>query len=76
MQKGEEIARKIISTLSIDYHISVLASVRDRASTNIVALRTLKALYPNVVDIGSLSHTIDHVGKKFDTTVLSEFISW
>ena len=76
---GEEIAREIISTLSIDYHISptsVLASMRDRASTNNVALRTLKVLYPNIVDIGCLSHTIDHVGEKFNTAVLPEFISW
>ena len=70
---------EIISTLSINYHISptsVLASMRDRTSTNNVALRTLKVLYPNIVDIGCLSHTIDHVGEKFDTAVLSEFISW
>ena len=73
---GEEIAREIISILSIDYHISptsVLASMRERASTNNVAL---KVLYPNIVDIGCLSHTIDHVGEKFDTAVHSEFISW
>jgi hypothetical protein len=76
--KGEEIAREIISTLSIDYHVaptSVLASTRDRAATNNVALRTLKVLYPNLVDIGCFSHTIDHVGENFDTPVLSEFVS-
>lgn len=76
--KGEEIAREIISTLSIDYHLgttSVLGSMRDRAATNNVALRTLKVLYPNIVDIGCFSHTQDHVGGKFDTPVLSEFIS-
>lgn len=76
---GEEIVREVVSTLSIDYHISstsVLASMRDRAATNNVALRTLKVLYPHIVDIGCLSHTIDHVGEKFDTPVLSEFISW
>ena len=73
--KGEEIAREIISTLSIDYHVgptSVLASMRDWAATNNVALRTLKVLYPYLIDIG---HTIDHVGEKFETPVLSEFIS-
>ena len=76
--KGEEIAREIISTLSIDYHVgptSVLASMRDRAATNNVALRTLKVLYPYLIDIGCFSHTIDHVGEKFETPVLSEFIS-
>ena len=68
----------MISTLSVDYHVpstSVLASMRDRASSNNVALRTLKVLYPDLIDIGCLSHTIDHVGEKFDTPVLAEFIS-
>ena len=48
----DEIACEIISTLSIDYHIgpsSVLASMRDRASTNNVALRTLKGSYRNIM---------------------------
>jgi hypothetical protein len=30
----------------------------------------LKLLYPNIVDIGCFSHTIDHVGEKFETPVL------
>ena len=75
---GEEIAREVISTLSIDYRVaptSVLASMRDRAATNNVALRTIKVLYPNLIDISCFSHTINHVGEKFDTPVLSEFIS-
>ena len=75
---GEEIAHEVISTLSIDYRVaptSVLASMRDRAATNNVALRTIKVLYPNLIDISCFSHTIDHVGEKFDTPVLSEFIS-
>ena len=64
--KGEEIVREIISTLAIDYHVgptNVLAAMRDRAATNNVALRTLKVLYPNLVDIGCFSHTLDHVGE-------------
>ena len=57
------------------YATSVLASMRDRAATNNVALRTLKVLYPNLVDIGCFSHMLDHIGEKFDTPVLSHFIS-
>ena len=75
---GEEIAREVIATLSIDYHIAptaVVACMRDRAATNNVAVRTLKVLYPNCVDIGCFSHTLDHVGEKFHTPVLEEFIS-
>jgi hypothetical protein len=47
---GEEIAPEVISTLSIDYHITptaLLACMRDRAATNNVAVRTLKVLYPH-----------------------------
>ena len=75
---GEEIARELISTLSVEYHVTptaLLACMRDRAATNNVALRTLKVVYPNIVDIGCFSHTIDHVGEKFETPVLDEFIS-
>ena len=75
---GEEIARELISTLSVEYHVTptaLLACMRDRAATNNVALRTLKVVYPNLVDVGCFSHTIDHVGEKFETPVLDEFIS-
>ena len=40
-----------------------------------VAVRTLKVLYSNCVDIGCFSHTLNHVGKKFHAFVLEEFIS-
>ena len=48
-------------------------TVRDRASTNNVAMRTMKVVYPHLLDIGCYSHTIDHVGEKFDTPNLDEF---
>lgn len=75
---GEEIARELISTLSVDYQVTptgLLGCMRDRAATNNVALRTLKVVYPNLVDVGCFSHTIDHVGERFDTPVLDEFMS-
>ena len=74
---GEEIARELVSILSVEYSISVdrlLACMRDRAASNNVAMRTLKVLYPNVLDIGCYSHTIDHVGEHFETPTLEEFI--
>ena len=74
---GEEIAREIINTLSVEYGISVdrvLASMRDRASTNEVAIRTIKILYPNILDIGCFSHTIDNAGGHFEIPTLEEFI--
>ena len=74
---GEEIAREIVNILSVEYGISVdrlLACMHDRASVNNVALRTIKVLYQNLVDIGCYSHTLDHVGERFSTPVLEDFI--
>ena len=75
---GEEVARELISVLSITYGIRsnhLLAAMRDRASTNNIVMQTLKIAYPSIVDIGCFSHTIDHVGSCFDTPTLSDFIT-
>lgn len=75
---GEEIARELISILSVTYGIQsgfVLGAMRDRASTNNVAMQTFKIVYPSLVDIGCFSHTIDHVGGHFKTPTLNDFIS-
>lgn len=75
---GEELARVIISTLStqlqIQHHLLV-ASMRDRASVNNVAMQAVCVLYSKLFDIRCFSHTIDHVGEKFNTPVLKEFTS-
>ena len=74
---GEEIARELINVLSVEYGIAserVLASMRDRASANGVAMRTIQIVYPNMIDIGCYSHTIDLVGEKFRTPNLNGFI--
>ena len=77
---GEELARELISVLSVKYGIStdlLLAAMKDRATVNETASRTLKVVYPNLLSIGCLSHTIDRVGEHFNTPNLSEFIiSW
>ena len=73
---GEEIARELITILSTELSTppgKSLASMRDRTSSNGVAMRTLKVVYPNLLDIGCYSHTIDHVGEHFVTPVLEEF---
>ena len=78
--KGEEIARELIHTLTIEYNIgtkNLLAAMRDRASSNGVAMKMVKVLYPDIVDIGCFSHTIDRVGENFHTPILHEFgIAW
>ena len=73
---GEELARMIISTLSTSYGIEsnrLVASMRDRASVNSVAMATLKLLYPSLLDSGCFSHTLDLVGEQFKVPVADEF---
>ena len=78
--KGEKIARELIHTLSTEYSIGAnnfLAAMRDQESSNGVAMKTLKVLYPNLVETGCFSHTIDRVGEKFYNPILHEFgIAW
>ena len=51
--------------------------MRDRAAVNSVAMRTVKVLYPNSLDIGCFSHTIDNAGRHFHPPVLDKFVrSW
>ena len=48
---GEEIARELISTLSVEYHVTptaLLACMRDTAATNNVALRTFSQIQATV----------------------------
>ena len=76
---GEEIARELINTLSVVYGIYshlVRATMRDRAACNNVAIRTLKIVYVNILDVGCFSHTLDLIGEKFTTPYLSDFITW
>ena len=75
---GEELARELISVLSVTYNIptnQLLACMSDHSSVNNTAVRTLKIAYPQLIDIGCLSHTIDHVGEHFVMPHLSECIS-
>ena len=47
--------------------------MRDRASVKNVAIQTLFLVYPDMLDVGCFSHTLDHVGERFNTPVLHEF---
>ena len=69
---GEEIARELISVLSVAYSLdssTLLSCVRDRASTNNVAVRTLTIVYPKLLDVGCFSHTLDRVGEYFNVSM-------
>jgi hypothetical protein len=74
---GVEIARELVNALSVEYGVAVnrlLAAMHDRASANAVAMTTIKVLYPNLLDVGCYSHTLDHVGERFKTPHLDDFI--
>ena len=73
---GEEVARQIIIVLSTELGIPsnlLIAAMRDRASVNSVAMRTVSIVYNKVMDVGCFSHTLDHVGEHMKTPVLDEF---
>ena len=55
----------------------LLACMRDRAAVNNVAVRFMKVLYTNLLDVGCFSHTLDLVGDKICVPTLSDFmLSW
>ena len=71
----EELARQLITAISTELSVQpglVVAGMRDRASVNTVAMRTI---YNNMMDIGCFSHTLDHVGEKMCTPTLDEFMT-
>lgn len=74
---GEEIAREILTVLSTQLGISsehLVAIMRDRASVNNVAVSSIAILYPSAIDIGCFSHTLSHVGEKFNVPILDKFM--
>ena len=76
---GEELARQLISTLSATYGVqsnTILATMRDGASVNNVALCVFKVIHPNIMDVRCFSHTLDIVGNKFKTPLLATFSSY
>ena len=58
---GEKLARELIVVLSTGLGIGpnkLKSAMRDRAAVNVAAMRTVKVLYPNILDVGSFSHTL------------------
>ena len=73
--KGED-AQQIIVVLSTELGNppqSIVAAMRDRASVNDVAMRTIKVVYNQLLDVGCFSHTLDHVGERMNTPILHDF---
>ena len=75
--KGEELAREILSALSTDLGVSgshLMAAMHDRASVNIAAMSIVSIMYPNILDVGCFSHTLDLVGRKFTLQHVDKFM--
>ena len=75
--KGEELAREIILILAQHYNVqnnSLCASMRDGASVNGAAMRTVKIVFPKVVDVRCFSHAIDGVGSHFNIPTVKRFL--
>lgn len=73
---GEEVAQQIIVVLSTELGITpqfIVAAMRDRASVNDVAMRTIKIVYNQLLDVGCFSHTLDHVGERMNMPILDGF---
>ena len=74
---GEEVARQLIVSLTTELGIEsdlLIAAMHDCPSVNNVAIRTLSIVFPEVLDIGCFSHTLDHVGEHMKIPVLEEFL--
>ena len=47
--------------------------MRDRASVNDVAMRTIKVVFNELLDVGCFTHTLNHVGERMNTPILHDF---
>lgn len=73
---GDELAQQIVVVLSTELGIAphcIVAAMRDRASINDVAMRTIKVLYNQLIDVSCFSHTLDHVGERMNAPILHDF---
>ena len=50
--------------------------MHDCISPNKVAMRTLQVLHPAVLGIGCFSHTLNHVGEKFNASNVNDFTTY
>ena len=78
---AQQLARALITCLSLKFNLSsdasMVAAIRDGAAVNGAALRSMKdVMYPKIVDLVCSAHTLDNVGNRFQTPLLTEFSQW
>ena len=62
---SQQLAREIITCLSTEYHLpttALVAAIRDGAAVSGAAMRYDRDMYPQVMDITCVSHSLDNVG--------------
>jgi len=73
------LSTEIINSLSLEYGVRseyVLAIMHDCASTNVVAMHTLKVTYPLAQGIGCFSHTPDRVRVRFSIPIAHVIVTY
>ena len=73
---GEEIAQQIVVILFTELGIAphaIVVSMQDGAAVNDLAMRTIRVIYNQLLDIGCFSHTLNLVGERMNTPILLEF---
>ena len=68
---GKEVAREIINVLAVSLEIQshlLIAAMRDGASVNSVTMRTVRVIFPHVLDVRCFSHTFDLVRDRFENS--------
>ena len=75
---SQRLSRALVDELQTRYQVGrVLAFMRDRCSVNTKAIRNLRFLYEDALDIGCFSHTLDNVGKRIMIPTVRKFMnSW
>ena len=75
---GDELARIILDVLHQKLNVPqgcLFTAMGDRAPVNTKALSTVSILYPEMLDVGCISHFLDRVGTKYNTPVLKQFMT-
>ena len=76
---ANELARDIITILCTQWlqipASIVIYAIRDGASVNGAAMRTMKeVMFPSMMNIICVSHTLDNVGRHMETPLLNNFL--
>ena len=75
--KREELARELIMVFAQHYNVqnnNLCAAMSDGASVNGATMRTVKVVFPKVVDVRCFSHAVDCVGDHFNIPILKRFL--